>query len=458
MADKTDQIVEPVTLTPEELARKVADQDRAVFKVGDLDTTDSITALDALATAKTKENADEAETAQKQADEDAVKVKSDEEAKKKAEEDAKSGKSVAASAPDPVKGAPAADALKSPLIDPFPDVQLPPGSRAKSSEAFASVKLRAAQEISALTQKTADLEKRLKEQEEKLKNPIPVELENELKELRSFRAKLDIEVDPKWKDFEARSGNTSEFIYAQLKRHGGVVDNDTIEQIKKLGGPLGVNMQKILDAINDPQTTRLVQAKLADLEQIRFDKEQAIQAAKSNTDAYLQARSKESEQAVTQHNDLTKTHYHELASKMDWLLPRAPKPEATEEDKKAIEAHNKWAADTKKELEVAFSDDSPQMRAILLAGMAQLFYLQRVHGNFKATSEKQISGLETKLKEANDTLERYKRASTTRIRDVPPSGGVPAARQETVNPNMSASESLDSIAKKVMEAREAAQQ
>jgi hypothetical protein len=265
---------------------------------------------------------------------------------------------------------------------------------------------------------------------------------------------LDIEVDPRWKEFDKRADGTAEFIYSQLKQHGSVIDADTIEQIKKLGGPLGVNMQKILDAINDPNTSRMVQAKLADLAQIRFEKEQAKNSAKANSDEYLTARGKEMEQATVQHTELTKQAYAEITKKMEWLVPRQATKDATEADKKAIVEHNKWVEDTNKELAVAAQDDSPQMRAIMLAGMSQLFYIQREHGKLKTESSKQISDLEGKLKAANDTIERFKRSSTTRIRDVPTTGQVPAAK-DIINPNMTAAESLDALARKVTEARNA---
>lgn len=450
--NNTDKpIVEPATLTPEELARKMADQGREVLKPGDIDTTDSQTALDALAGERSKKNTEDAEA------EEASRLKAAEEeeaARKKAEEEAKLGKSGASPAPDPAKAVPAGDAPKASANDPFPDEQLPAGSRGKSAEAFAKVKLLAAQEIAKLSTRTVELETKIKEYEEKLKNPIPAELENEIKELRAFRAKLDIEVDPRWKEFDKRADGTAEFIYSQLKQHSSVIDADTIEQIKKFGGPLGVNMQKILDAINDPNTSRMVQAKLADLAQIRFEKEQAKNSAKANADEYLTARSKEMEQATVQHTELTKQAYAEITKKMEWLVPRQATKDATEDDKKAIAEHNKWVEDTNKELAIAAQDDSPQMRAIMLAGMSQLFYIQREHGKLKTESAKQISDLEGKLKAANDTIERFKRSSTTRIRDVPTTGQVPAAK-EVINPNMTAAESLDALARKVTEARNA---
>lgn len=456
MVDDKKVVVDPSagTPTPEDLAKKVLDQDRSLYAPTLPSSLEGGAALDALAATKSQENEEAAEAARKQAEADEAKAKADAEAAAAA---AANPEAAAAAAAKAKEEAAAAEKARLAAIPPdrFADVQLPPGTRGRSAEAFASIKLRAAQEISDISKKAEELEKRLKEAEAKAQNPVPPELEKELAELRSFRAKLDVESDPKWKEFDAQANKTADFIYSQLKQHGSVVDDKTIEEIKKLGGPLGVNMKKILDAIGDPTTERIVLAKMADLAQNKFEKDQAVQAAKGNADEYLKQRSEEANKSATQHTDATRNEMVSLTQKLDWLLPRAPKPDATEDQKKAIAEHNKWLEETNQQLAAALSDDSPQMRAILLTGMAQLFYTQRSHTIFKAEQAAKVAGLEKQLAEATDTLERYKRASTTRLREIVPASQIPAQKQE-VNPNLTAAESLDKLRDQVMAARQAA--
>lgn len=136
----------------------------------------------------------------------------------------------ASKADAPKADAPKADAPKVDSPPPGPDPEalkkaetffkdspkLPPGASPKSSEAFSSIKLKAAQEISA---REAEIEK-LKKQIEDAKKPSTeaLEKEKELEELRSWRAKVDVDFDPKFKDFDKSIEQQREFIYAQLSK------------------------------------------------------------------------------------------------------------------------------------------------------------------------------------------------------------------------------------------------
>lgn len=329
---------------------------------------------------------------------------------------------------------------------------LPPNASPKSSEAFSAVKIRAAQDISARDQKIEELGKQIKDFEEKLKNPIPAELESEIKELREWRAKLDVEVDPKFKEFDKSNSQATEFIYAQLKQ-SPVITDAIIEEIKSHGGPTKIKWEKLFAAIADPTTQRIIESKLADIEMTNFNKAQAIKAAKENIGQYIGERQQAFESSINSHTTSTKKILTDLTGRLDWFKPRTADAKADDAAKKEVEEHNSFLAATQKQVDEASADDSPQMRAILLTGMAQLFNLQRIH---EGTAAK-LAIVEKALAEATEKLDRYKNASRSRSQEsaAPANGNLPktkVADQFNTRPN----EALDELMKSVMEKRAAA--
>jgi hypothetical protein len=331
---------------------------------------------------------------------------------------------------------------------------LPPNASPKSSESFSAIKIKAAQEIAARESEIEKLKKENADFQAKLKNSAPPETLKELEEHREWRAKLDLEADPKFKVFDKTVAETHEFIYAQLKKSTAIGD-DVIEQIKKHGGPENVQMDKIFAAVKDPAMQRLIESKLADIEMAKFNKTQAIESAKKNIAEYVKGREEAVLKNATAHNVATETHFNELTAKLDWYKPKTADAKATDADKAAIESHNAFVADTQKNLAVAIKDDSPEMRAIMLAGMAQLFYLQNVH----AGAAKKLETSEKALADVTAKYDKLRNASTTRLRD---NLEISSNRSNTPAPKPSdqftktAGESLDDLRKQVTEERERA--
>lgn len=432
----------------EETLRKQQEQDISGQSAGGPDNLDGGSALDALRNKLVEEKKDEgaeAEAAAKEAaakeaaaaaaappvvDDAAASAAAEAAAKKKAEDDA-----VAARADEIFKDAPG----------------LAPNASERSGAAFKAVKIQAARDISRLEAEKAEVARKLQEAEDKLKNPIPPEVDQELKALREFRAKLDLEADPKFKVFDKDIQAANDFIYAQLKK-SPVITDEIIADIKKYGGPENVNMEKILEAVKDPLIRRLVESKQAELAMIAHNKAKVIEENKSNIAKYVEDRDKEWQNAASAHNTRTKENLENFASKLEWLNPKQLDPKADEATRKAVEAHNAYAANMRKELDLAISDDSPEMRATLLIGMVNLFRLQSSHEALKAAHEKATKDLAA----ANEQLTKFKSASVSRLRDsgAPPAGSVQAAKP-AVNFNESAAEAIDRMRKERL-AREAA--
>src|SRR5882672_10557123 len=425
-----------------EISSKLAAQDISGKSMAPSENLDASNALDELA--KKAE-----EDAKKKADASAV-VENTAPAKTDAEIKAETEAKAAAD-----KAAADAEADRKRADEFFKDSpSLPAGASPKSSESFSAIKIKAAKEIAA---REAELEKLKKENAdlaEKAKNVVPPETLKELEDHRQWRAKLDIEADPKFKSFDKTISETHEFIYAQLKRSPAVT-SEVIEKIKSLGGPEFVQMDKIFEAIKDPAMQRLIEAKLADVEMAKFNKSQAIEAAKKNVSEYLSAREKQAVEAVTSHNQNTAAHLTELTKSLSWFNDKQIDPKASDKEaaKKEVDAHNAFVAETKKQIDAALKDDSPEMRAIMLAGMAQLFYLQKVHDGTNA----KLASVEKSLAEVTEKYDKLRQGSTTRLRETAElRGGQPVTKKDSDQFTKTAAESLDDLRKQVTEERERA--
>ena len=326
---------------------------------------------------------------------------------------------------------------------------LPPNASPKSAEAFSTIKIRAAQEISARETEIAALKKQI----EDAKNPSTEQLtkEKELDDLRQWRQKLDVDFDPKFKEFDKGISQSREFIYAQLSKSPAITPA-VIAQIKKYGGPDMVNLSKLFESINDPTMQRLVESKVADIEMSKYNREQAVTTAKTNLGQYLQERqtalSQEQIVSVTQ----TATKLDSLLGQFDWFKEKTAEAGADEATKKTIQDDNRFVTDLRQQIGEAMKDNSPDMRAILITGMAKLFYLQ-----------KQIPGLEARLataeqaaKDATAKWAAVKNSGRSRLAESQaPAGGIPDLGNKGPDLHQRAGDALDALARQVMEKRAA---
>jgi len=329
---------------------------------------------------------------------------------------------------------------------------LPANASPRSTEAFFKVKLHAAQEISARETKMAEMQKQIDDLVEKSKNPTPPEVEKELKENREWRAKLDVESDPKFKEHTKGILSAQEFIYSQLKK-GGLAD-DLLEKIKGHGGPENVDLTRVFEKGGpaggpmDAVTRRLVESKVADIEQMKFNREQAIKDAKANIGEYIKAQETERTKGATAHNDVTRAEFTKLSAELEWLRPvKAEKND--EASKKVAEEHNAFVEKTRKDMETALLDDSAEMRAIMIMGMGQLFHTKRQLAEINAKHE----ASEKALKEATDKLAKYMNASRSKLPESAASTTPLPASAPKVDYSQSAGESLDAIARRITEER-----
>jgi hypothetical protein len=229
-----------------------------------------------------------------------------------------------------------------------------------------------------------------------------------------------------------------------------------IEKIKSLGGPEMVNWEKIYASLADPTLESIIKAKVSDIELLKFNKAEAIKTAKVNIDKYIQERGSESTKAAEGRLNDTKQHLDGLTSKFDFLKPKTIDPKADAATKKAAEDHNAWVKDVNDNIAYSLQKDDPETRAILIAGMVNLMHLGPRHEALKAAHEAATA----KIKELEASIAKIKGASVNRIREgnAPASGDLPKPKTDEHRFNVPATQSLDDIAKEIMERRKAAGQ
>jgi len=435
-----------------DLAAKVAAQDIMGQSTAADPNGDAGTALDDLAKQheEAAKKAAEAEANPEAAEAEAKKAAAEEAAKKAAQqtpEEKTAAEAATKAAAEANRPDPAAERAKA-LFKDAPS--LPPGAAPKSSEAFATVKVIAAKEIQRVEAEWEKTKAELKALKEAAANPSTEQLEKEkeLAELREWRAKVDVDFDPKFKEFDKGIESAREFIYAQLKR-SPVVTDEIISQIKKFGGPDMTNLSKLFESMADPTLQRVIESKVSDILMSRYNKEQAIQTAKANFQEYAKSRQDELNQSVTGHITSTKTVLDQMLPNLPWFKEQEIKPELTAEARATAEDHNKFVSELKGQLDAAIADDSPTMRAILITGMAQLFNTQRE----KARVDSQLATVTKELETLQAKWDKVVKSSKSRLNE---SGASTTAvpQQKKVDHTTPAGDALDTIARQVMEERE----
>jgi hypothetical protein len=216
-----------------------------------------------------------------------------------------------------------------------------------------------------------------------------------------------------------------------------------IAKFRELGGFHMSNYEDILEKLNNPQVTRLVQGKLDEIAVTQFERDRALNASKEDVQKYVEEKREQYNQSLTAHHEVTKKELEKIyTEKMPWL--QDPNPPKTG-DKNAQVIHDdtvKFNKNVRENMAIAASDDAPEMRAILIAGMGQLLYLKRQYGFLQAAFNK----LEKDHKAASDELAKIKRASSNRL-----DKSIAPPNPETPKPKMDLSsngaEALDALRK-----------
>lgn len=349
----------------------------------------------------------------------------------KAEADAKaagqSDEQIAAAkkAEDDAKAEAAAKAAASP--DRFSQITLPPHAKPATAASFATLKALANEQVRLADEARKQAEEKVKAAEERLAKGPGEEVTKELTELREFRQKLDVEADPSFNEFDNKIKSNDELIYAKLKSTG--TTDETIKKIQELGGPGRIDWETTGTNLN-PSIKRYIEGKIFENEDLQAKREEAVAKAKSNAAEFLKNREQQTGANVEMRRKSVETEINTLLPQLGWVAPKTADEKATAADKAAVEAHNKLVQTAKEYVVEALHDDSPKMKAILVAGFVELQKVRADLASQEATYKAQVAGLEARLKESTDLVERIKKSSTGRLREsgAPTVGTLPNAK------------------------------
>jgi hypothetical protein len=355
-------------------------------------------------TAKTPE---ELEAERVAAEEEAVKKQAAAESpEQKAEREKKEAEVAAADAKK--KGADAAAAAKKDVLD---DVKLPPHARAKSGEAFETVKRLAREQLAAKEAKIAELEKEKQELSEKAKAPIPAELTTELEDLRKWRKHSEIDKAPEFAEFDAKASKAHEAVYAKLTEHGATPEQ--IAKIKEYGGPDKVDLDPFLEPLPGV-ARRYIETRLIEAETQMDLKKEAITTAKKDAEKFFAERAGKQDASTKSEILVERKAVEQFLAlpELAWMKEPVLAADATEEQKKEAAAQKDFIKAARDRIENLHKTRTPEARAELIVG-TQLAYF------FKAQltdRQAKLDAAQKELKEKTEELDKIKKASGARQR------------------------------------------
>lgn len=299
--------------------------------------------------------------------------------------------------------------------DPYEKVKLRADASERTKDTFESLK-KTAKDREAKARAEADtarkelLELRAKV-EELSKKTVPENVEAELKELREFRATFDAERDPSFQQkFSSRLEQNNSTIFETLKRNG--LKDNLVDQVKTL--PYDQQVEQIARWAEklSPRDKLLINARLADNENVEADRQAALREVRSKAEEILAKRNAPDnfvEEAV-------KT-LKPFLPQIPFLHPKEAPANATPAVKAEIERHNAGVAESQSALVSFLNDQSPKTRSILaLAGVLAPRYQAQLRD-----AEARIKTLEAELGNIREAgrLSRTSRSSGTAERAAP---------------------------------------
>jgi hypothetical protein len=320
----------------------------------------------------------------------------------------------------------------------YEDIKLRSDASPKTQETFNAVKTRALERENAIRaqfeqEKQARLALEAKVTEfEKSKGALPKEIEQEVKELREFRALHDVTSRPEFKEkFDSRIEQNFESIYSLFKQEGW--DDAKIQALKNWPEAQRVEFieNKIIPLLT-PGQKRVVEAKIFDNVNIGEEKAKAVAAARTDAEKIL-AEQKEQPLKQRQQKDTEFANVlRPRLQKLPFVYQKEVPSTATPAEKAEIEAHNAFATELQEDIRRAIADESPEIRAEVILAVPLARHYARQTKLLLARAEAAESKLAA-IKNAGNTGRLGKSAA-------PDSTPAPAPR-----PNADRGESIDDL-------------
>lgn len=244
---------------------------------------------------------------------------------------------------------------------------------------------------------------------------IPKEVLDELAELRTMRRIFDTENDPEFKkEFDGKLNSIDDDVLSILRKNG--LPEETEKNLRQLG----------LDKVAPKWWEESVLSKVSFVDQERIRKRLAERADISENRAKLIEQFQSSRESFIQHAETQKQaqqeqmeeqifeHVNALTENVPWARYQEIAPNASEADKKSIEAHNAAVQELETRFRQALYPETPQSRAEVAAAAVASVKLSE-----------SVSDLSARLRDSNARAEKAEKA----LEAVRAAGKAPSARQ-----------------------------
>lgn len=318
--------------------------------------------------------------------------------------------------------------------DPYDGVKLRSDASPKTQETFAQLKTIAREREQAARAEAEATKKQLEElqakQAELEKRTVPPETEQELKELREFRARYGAEQSPEFRQkYDGRVDSNYQAIFSKLKDHG-LADTE----IQKLQAFTPQDRDATIESFLaklPSASRRFIELKLADNLNAVEEKAKALEEIKAKAAEIIQKEKTAPVEQAQERFVKTAAILKPALAKLPWVHVKDIPPNTPPEEAKAIEAHNQFAAVVQEDLKFVLQNDTPEARAEAAIAVPLARFYQRENQSLAtkvAALEKELGAIK-----AASRTSRTARSSAPTTPTAAPAPKAPEDRDDAID-------------------------
>jgi len=232
------------------------------------------------------------------------------------------------------------------------------------------------------------------------------EIPQDYEELKKFRAIFDIKNDPEFKSkYEAPIQSAKESIYGILRKHGA--GDEVINSIEEAGGPDKVAdsfwKQSAFQKLPLTDSERLKRG-LVDVSELKEKQDAEISHAAEHAEEILVQRETQNKEWYGKEVEQIDTYMEEITKDLPWARFVEPLQNATPEQLKQVEEHNKRVGDLATKFNSALWPTTAQERANVAASavfshvLTEQLRTEQAQKNALMDQVKQLTSENNKLK------------------------------------------------------------
>ena len=232
------------------------------------------------------------------------------------------------------------------------------------------------------------------------------EIPQDYEELKKFRAIFDIKNDPEFKSkYEAPIQSAKESIYGILRKHGA--GDEVINSIEEAGGPDKVAdsfwKQSAFQKLPLTDAERLKRG-LVDVSELKEKQDVEISHAAEHAEEILTQRETQNKEWYGKEVEQIDTYMEEITKDLPWARFVEPLQNATPEQLKQVEEHNKRVGDLATKFNSALWPTTAQERANVAASavfshvLTEQLRTEQAQKNALMDQIKQLTSENNKLK------------------------------------------------------------